>query len=240
MVRFQQLVSHSGCLTASRTPGGLTLGYLVTPCHVPMHSMQIDSLFAGLLAFVRRCCVRPLAPSRVSLPCADRRLEAAYRGELGCPVVLGAPHVAVVYDDATLDTPFQGADPRLLALAVDHATRRLASQNSAESLVAAVRAELKNSGFASVTCDGIANRLGVSTRTLQRRLADAGTPFRRLLEAARMEEALFELAEGTLPLPDIAARLGYAEQSSFWRAVRTCWGATPRALRLQASARAAG
>ena len=231
MERYQQLVSNSGRIGVHKVKGGLELRYAVTPCHVPMHAMQIDSLFGGLMAFLRRCSTRNVAPRLIELTAPDTRLAPRYAELLGCAVTLGAAQVRVCYDDATLDTPFQGADPALLSVLRAQADGMLRAQSSSESLEAAVRAAVGSLGFHRVSCADVADSLGIAPRTLQRRLRETGMPFRRVLEAARMDEALFLLTQGSMPLPDIAERLGYGEPSSFWHAVKSCWGATPRALR---------
>ncbi|MES2716306.1 MAG: AraC family transcriptional regulator ligand-binding domain-containing protein [Pseudomonadota bacterium] len=236
MERYQQLVSNSGRLSVHPLPGGLELRYAVTPCHVAMHPMQIDSVFGGLLAFLRRCCSRDIAPQHLVLTAPDARLAPRYAALLGVPVTLAAPGVRVVYTHQALAQPFQGADPALLGLVRAQADGLLRSLNSSESLEAAVRAALGSLGFRGLDCSGLARSLGLSPRTLQRRLRDSGMPFRRMLEAARMEEALRLLTQGSMPLPDIADHLGYAEPSSFWHAVKTCWGATPKELRSRAGA----
>lgn len=234
MERYQQLVSNSGRISAHKRPGGLELRYAVTPCHVAMHHMQIDSLFGGLLAFLKRCSTRNIAPAHIELTASDTTLASSYAATLGCAVTLGAGSVRVTYDDRTLDQPFQGADPALLALVRAQADGLLRAQTSSDSLEAAVRAALSSHGFGGVSCADVAESLGIAPRTLQRRLSEGGMPFRQLLEAARMDEALFLLTQGNMPLPDIADRLGYAEPSSFWHAVKAWWGATPRELRSQA------
>jgi len=236
MERYQQLVSNSGRISAHKRPGGLELRYAVTPCHVAMHHMQIDSLFGGLLAFLKRCSTRNIAPTHIELTATDTTLVPSYAATLGCAVTLGAGNVRVTYHDRALDQPFQGADPALLALVRAQAEALLRSQNSSDSLEAAVKAALGSHGFGSVSCADVARSLGITPRTLQRRLSASGMPFRRVLEAARMDEALFLLTQGSLPLPAIAEHLGYAEPSSFWHAVKSCWGATPRELRGHAGA----
>ncbi len=234
MERYQQLVSNSGRIAAHKVEGGLELRYTVTPCHVDMHHMQIDSLFGGLLAFLRRCSTRSIAPRHIALTAPDASLAPRYAALLGCDVTLGARSVCVAYDDQALDQPFQGADPALLALVRAQADGMLRAQNSSDSLEAAVRAALAQRGFAGVSCDDVARSLDIAPRTLQRRLSQNGMPFRRVLEAARMDEALFLLTHGSMPLPDVAEHLGYTEPSSFWHAVKSCWGATPRELRSNA------
>ena len=235
MERYQQLVSNSGRISAHKVSGGLELRYAVTPCHVAMHHMQIDSLFGGLLAFLQRCSTRSTAPRHIALTATDKALAPRYAEVLGCATALGSRSVCIAYEDAALDQPFQGADPALLAAIRAHADSLVRAQNSSDSLEAAVKAALSNQGFRHVSCADVARSLGITARTLQRRLSESGMPFRRVLEAARMEEALFLLTQGSLPLPDIAEHLGYSEPSSFWHAVKSCWGTTPRELRAQAT-----
>lgn len=78
----------------------------------------------------------------------------------------------------------------------------------------------------------VAKGLGLTTRTLQRRLRAAGTTFRVLLNELRFERAARELA--ARPTVDAAAiAIGFAEPTSFYRAFRRWTGATPRAWCLE-------
>jgi AraC-like DNA-binding protein len=76
----------------------------------------------------------------------------------------------------------------------------------------------------------VAQRLGVSTRTVIRRLSTEGTQFSLLVEASRQQRLLRRLSERQLTLGDIAVDLGYADGSAFNRAVRRRFGIGPRAL----------
>ncbi len=76
----------------------------------------------------------------------------------------------------------------------------------------------------------VATAGGFSVRTLQRRLGEEGTSFSRLFETVRRERALAGLSAGSVPAGEVAARLGYEQQSSFTRAVRRWTGRTPRTL----------
>lgn len=73
--------------------------------------------------------------------------------------------------------------------------------------------------------------LGLSVRSLQRRLNDAGVSFSMLRDETRMREALILLTESRLSLAELALRLGYSEESAFSRAVKAWWGQGPRELR---------
>jgi AraC-like DNA-binding protein len=75
----------------------------------------------------------------------------------------------------------------------------------------------------------VADRLGVSERTLRRRLAGEGTSYQRLLDEVRASLADELIGTGRLSVEEIAVRLGYAEASSFIAAHRRWTGETPGA-----------
>ena len=79
----------------------------------------------------------------------------------------------------------------------------------------------------------ISTMLGMSERTLQRRLAAEGTSFQRLLDNTRRELAQHYLGQGNVSLPDIAYLLGFSDQSSFFHASRRWFGSSPRRYRIQ-------
>ncbi len=239
-IRYQSLVSNSGRLRARPLPDALRVDYQVTPCPVAMHASQIDSVFAGYLSLLRHCAPPGVRPRRVALPAPDLRLRSAYEAAFGCQVVLGAAQACFEFDHAALDRPFLAADPHLLQIAQARADEMLRSQGHAESLVDHVQAALMAQGLGAVDCAQVARALGMSTRTLQRRLSAAGTNFRQQAEAARMNEALRLLANAALPLSSLCDRLGYAEPSALSHAIRSYWGASPSALRAELRARRPG
>lgn len=77
----------------------------------------------------------------------------------------------------------------------------------------------------------LALALGLSLRTLQRRLAAEGTSFSSLLDDARREKALPCIAAGEVSLGDLSASLRYSDQSALTRAVRRWTGCPPSGLR---------
>jgi AraC-like DNA-binding protein len=88
-----------------------------------------------------------------------------------------------------------------------------------------VRAALASGGC---TLAGTARGLGVSTRTMQRRLAAEGTSFAAVVDALRRELACTYL-DRRVPIPEIAALLGYADGTAFHHAFRRWTGSTPLA-----------
>lgn len=79
----------------------------------------------------------------------------------------------------------------------------------------------------------VARRLGMSTATLRRRLAEAGASFRAISSDLRRQAAQSRLVTGD-PLDEIAAQLGFSDVRSFRRACHGWFGMGPAAYRRQA------
>ena len=77
----------------------------------------------------------------------------------------------------------------------------------------------------------IAGRLGVSGRTLQRRLTENGRKFKTMVVEVRIEQAREHLLDPSLSITEIAKRLGYGDVSSFDHAFRRIAGVSPRQWR---------
>jgi AraC-like DNA-binding protein len=86
----------------------------------------------------------------------------------------------------------------------------------------------------------VTQRLHMSPRVLQRRIAALGTSFRAIRDGVRFELALSLVAHGDAPIGEIAGRLGYAETAAFSRAFTRRFRQSPRAARRAASASARG
>jgi AraC-like DNA-binding protein len=72
-----------------------------------------------------------------------------------------------------------------------------------------------------------AARLNLSARTLHRRLAEEGSSFRAIKDALRRDLALARLAKSSVPIAVVAAELGYADPSAFYRAFVEWTGMAP-------------
>lgn len=79
----------------------------------------------------------------------------------------------------------------------------------------------------SLTLDGAARALHLSPRTLHRRLQEEGSSLRAIKDAVRRDFALSKLEKTSQPVAKIAADLGYAEPSAFFRAFQNWTGVAP-------------
>jgi AraC-like DNA-binding protein len=155
---------------------------------------------------------------------------------LGVPVAVYQPHSAVVLDAASLTVPVVNADARLLDVLRRYADDLLARRARKDDLVA--RAEhwiLENLHTGDVGVARLARGLGMSDRTLARRLSEDGLTPAGLVEELRQQLANKYLAERAFPLGRITYLLGYSDLSVFTRAFRRWTGRTPSKWRAELS-----
>lgn len=186
---------------------------------------------------------RAAAPGRTELvrpPIGDAALARRLFGE---HVVYNAPRDMLVFDDAQWALPQPQRDPMLQSVLEQHA-RTLAAELAVEPTLAdRVATELR-----ALLAQGrgelraVAARLGLSPRTLQRRLRADRTAFKDVLDATRRDLAARYLLDDTLTVLEVAFMLGYADESAFHRAFRRWHGQRPGAWRAAqaTSNRAAG
>ena len=108
------------------------------------------------------------------------------------------------------------------------------------STVDAVRAHLLQSLRRPPSPRSVARALGLSARTLQRRLAARGTTFRRVLTALRIDMARTMLRNAEASVAEIAEAVGFERVSSLSRAFAACTGEPPLAYRKRVRAAAPG
>lgn len=145
-----------------------------------------------------------------------------------------APESALAFPESALQSPLLHSDAQLHQLLVRHLRDRYTSRALAPSLIDMARRrilhELPN-GHAKV--DHIAAQLGMSRRTLCRKLEEEGTSFKRLLSDVRCAQAARQLLLAPDSIHEISAHLGYSEPAAFHRAFRAWFGATPSEYREQ-------
>ena len=125
-------------------------------------------------------------------------------------------------DEAALTTFLDGAPGKITTL-----------YRRDREMVIRVRDLLRNALPATLSLDDLAARLHLSPRSIHRRLADEGTSFRGIKDALRRDLALARLTKSKTPISQIAADLGYADTSAFYRACIEWTGLAPARYRRQ-------
>jgi AraC-like DNA-binding protein len=162
---------------------------------------------------------------------------APHRRLFGAAVRFEQNEDALVFDRGLLSRPIHAADLQLLRILEEHAQEILAELPANDELVRRLEqflvAALPNE---AAGLSAAARVLGMSPRTLQRRLRERGIAYAGLIEQVRRRLSSRYLAEAKLSLGEIAYLLGYSESSAFNRAYRRWTGRTPSADRRSATA----
>jgi len=203
-----------------------SLGYSVYLSGVEATDQIYDLSTAVICQIMRSLCGPEWKPAEVLLPRRQPRVIEPYRRFFRAPLVFDADHSAVVFATRWLDHTIASADPFLYRHLEQEADRLRAHRQS--SFAANVRQLLRRAltnGKIAVT--DVAAQLLMHERTLNRRLQEEGTTYRRELEAVRYEVAKQLLTDSEIPLSKIATALQYADATAFSRAFKRWSESTP-------------
>ena len=186
-----------------------------------------DVAFASFVELGRRSTRGDIRPLRVEL-LRPREATDPHTAYFGAPVRFRADRNTLVLHARDLDRPFLTHNAELLELLDAPLKRALAEREADDSIGEQVRALLRRQlAGRRPDIDAVARELGVSGRTLQRRIAAAGGNFQQLLGDARRELWREYLTQPDVQLKEVAYLLGYDDVNSFYRAFRAREGTTP-------------
>ena len=181
----------------------------------------------------RQLTNRRLVPSHVKVIHHGQKMPAEFRSFLGCGIEFAADADELVFASTAGQMPVVGSDMYLNEILTRYCDEALAHRRDAR--VATLRLEVENAiapllPHGKARAHEIARRLGLSHRTLARRLADEDLSVSQILHELKLDLATRYLREG-LSVSRIAWLLGYREVSAFTHAFKRWTGKSPRQLR---------
>ncbi len=186
-----------------------------------------DLCFAWVLTIARHGSGTRVSPKRLELV-RPRAYAKTIERHFGCPIVFGAARNAIVFRASDAALPFVTHNAELLAMLAPQLDEELKQHKGQETFPERVRASIQRKlAGRRPKMQEIARDLHISSRTLQRRLQDAGYSFQQALEDARHQLARHYLNNSLLELNETAYLLGYEDSNSFVRAFRTWEGVPP-------------
>lgn len=229
-IRYQQLLSPA----VEWTLAGTTLRIVSPP---PMQGLGFPSeTQVGMWVKIgRELTGVDWVPRRVRFGHQPRGPAEQFTAFFGRPVEFGAPADELEFEPEQLGLPIHGARPSLQP-ALIRLVQSLMPQSPEPSMTDQVRALLLDELPRGMTTrQEAAAKLGISTRTLTRRLGEDNSSFRDLLTEVRKDLACAWLRDDTLPVHEVAYLLGYSEPSTFHRSFRRWTGQTPMSWRRSAA-----
>lgn len=244
--QFQRLISDGGRFQMIAGPTASWVVYHPRQGALAFSPHQLEAVLAAVVAFARWVTHRPVTPWCVQFNQPALGPLAGYQAVFHCPVEFEQAFSGLLLDNAVLDQPLPLADAQLQAVHRAHAARHLSALAEVDTPTVAQLVvdwlgkqlghqqghQLGQPLAGSVPSRAVAAQaLGLTERTLARRLQAEGESYTTLLDQARRQRALHAVAHSERSVADIAQSLGFAEASVFHRAFRRWTGGTPGAWR---------
>jgi len=177
------------------------------------HSSSVYDIYMSMEAPPHAARYRELAPARVHFGASS------------------LPEVRIVADTWSLDAPLPMADKHAVRVAEERCKALLLRHSEQGNWTEWVVMMLNEAEDCQPTLEELARILGISSRTLDRYLKKEESSFRDLAIQVRNSRASKLLLEGTLPISQIAYRLGFTDVANFCRAFRQANGVSPSDFR---------
>nr|WP_255216152.1 AraC family transcriptional regulator [Pseudenhygromyxa sp. WMMC2535] len=193
-----------------------------------------EATLMTISTIIKESAGEDVAPLEVHYRHAKLASAPALAASFGCPVRFEQDTDALVFARELRARPNRLGDEGIHRFFGQHLDRALGAEAIELPLDERVRAEVRerlSEGVPRVS--EIAGRLGMSGRTLQRRLRERELSYQSLADEARRQLAERLLHQTDYSLAEVAFLTGFSEQSAFTRAFKRWSGQTPRSFRLR-------
>ena len=196
-------------------------------------ALTIDAVFAILVELGRRGTMTKLNPKRVELSRPEEK-DSGLEAFFGCPVKYRCSRDKLVLNVADIELPFVTHNEELVEMLASQFDHQLKTRELKQSTIGSVKWVLRRLLSGSRPDVGVvAKELGMSERTLQRRITEEGVTFRQLLNDTRKELIHEYLSDDSVEITEAAFLVGFENTNSFYRAFRSWEGKTPAEWRAE-------
>jgi AraC-like DNA-binding protein len=194
---------------------------------------QIEFCILAMVRVSRLLAGRQLSPKRVGIMHVRSEGISKFARFLGRDIEFGSDADEIVFPTGTAEWALVNADRRLNKILLKLCDETLIAR---KSNIGAFRVMVENTIAALLPhgqahADAVAKKLGMSERTLARRLSKEGVTFIEVMQQLKASLASRYLGDKGMPISRIAWLLGFEDASSFSHACRRWTGKSPRELR---------
>ena len=234
--RHMAVISDATSFTLDRDARGhwLSIHHIGTKRPVPRQRLEFSMLtLLVLCGWITRHEVLPLAVEFIAGP-PPANCEADYLAAFGLTPRYGQEANRILLSQADLLLPIPTHSPELWALHEKLVESELNQLSQTAGVSARVRTEIARLlPQGEPRREDIATLLGLTDRTLQRRLQAESVSYQQLLDDTRRELAMQYLGDQRHSLAQVADMLGFVDQSNLFRACRRWFGMPPGQYRQQ-------
>lgn len=233
LVRYLIILSDALAMTISEERGVCRVTFELFGGNRPVPRQRIEFIFTTVIGFCGWIGGREIRPVKIELAYPVPPNVVPYRAALRCPIAFDAPGNSLQFAVADMIAPLPASNPMLAELHERFAGDYLRRFDHAQTSYRAREVIIRRLPDGEPRRDEVASKLHMSERTLQRRLEEESTSFVQLLDDTRRELAEQYLGRLHLSLAQAAYMLGFADQSSFFRACRRWFDLSPGQYRSQ-------
>ncbi|WP_396586326.1 AraC family transcriptional regulator [Bermanella sp. R86510] len=233
---YERLVGDMGVSEINKLENGDT--EMRWNCNYPNSKVRphmIANVLGSWVNFARFLVDKPQGkPKKVlfEFPMPDATSLRLFQAMFNCPISFEQNHSALIIDDNLLALPMRQPDQQLLKTLENHAAILMADINDKQPLPMQTKNVIRGLLLEGIPRkEMVSKRLGLTERTLQRKLQQFDSSYQQLLDEVREEQAKELLLNSELSIQDIALRLGFSEPRSFHRSFKSWSGLTPGAYR---------
>ena len=237
LIRYLLILSDALTMTMSDEHAGYRMTFVLLGGDRPVPRQRIEFIFVTVIGFCRWISGREVDPLAIELTYPEPADPGPYRIAFHCPISFNAPRNSLLFARIDMTAPLPTSNPSLAELHDRFAGEYLRRFDHAQTSYRAREMIIRRLPDGEPRRDQIAGELGISERTLQRRLNEEATSFIQLLDDTRRELAEQYLGRLHLSLAQAAYLLGFADQSSFFRACKRWFELSPGQYRSQLLAR---
>lgn len=198
------------------------------------HRQDSEMTFAGIVTLCRLVVDPNWTPTLIEFQHSKPDDISEHFRLFCCAVKFNAPLNKLVFDSKSLSQPIAKADPGLCRMLDRHAEELLTKFPPRDTVIENARTIIsKELNGGNPSLERVATQLGLSGRTLQRKLHELGTSHNDLVDQIRHELATRYLREKEMAICEVAYLLGFSEPSSFHRAFKRWTGVTPKEFRTE-------
>jgi AraC-like DNA-binding protein len=233
LIRYLLILSDALTMTMREERAGYRVTFVLFGGDRPVPRQRIEFIFVTLIGFCRWISGRDVHAAAIELPYPAPADAAPHRAAFRCPVSFDAQAACLVFAKGDFTAPLPTSNPLLAELHERFAGDYLRHFDHAQASYRAREVIIRRLPDGEPRRDQVASELCMSERTLQRRLEEEATSFIQLLDDTRRELAEQYLGRLHLTLAQAAYLLGFADQSSFFRACRRWFDRSPGQYRRQ-------
>jgi AraC-like DNA-binding protein len=233
LIRYLLILSDALTMTMDQERGGYRLTFVLFGGERPVPRQRVEFIFITVISFCRWITGRTVHPLEVELVYPEPADPEPYRAAFRCPVSFDAARNSLLFAAADLSASLPTSNPVLAEMHERFAGDFLRQFDHAQVSYRAREVIIRRLPDGEPRRDQVAGELCMSERTLQRRLEAETTSFVQLLDDTRRELAEQYLGRLHLSLAQAAYLLGFADQSSFFRACKRWFDVSPGQYRSQ-------